>query len=231
MSTYVYMRILESAPQRYDRGIRWLSLGAIDALYRSVADAAVDGTDAPQVLELGCGTGNLTLALLARGARVTAIDWNPDMLAIARQKLQTADGRVELREMAAVEIGDRFPAESFDAIASTLTFSEMSTDEQRYVLAAAAKILRPGGRLVIGDEVRARGLARRCLHALLRWPLAVITYLFTQTTTAAVADLAGLIAEAGFQVRREERTGLGSMAVVVAQKRAASSAPSRGGNA
>ena len=100
MSTYVYMRILESAPRRYDAGIRLLSLGRARAIYEAVAEAAVGGARAPRVLELGCGTGNLTCALLARGALVTAVDQNPDMLEVAREKLGQADGRLLLRELA-----------------------------------------------------------------------------------------------------------------------------------
>ncbi len=218
MSTYVYMRVLESAPHRYDLGMRLLSLGRIGELYREVAEAAVAGTAAPKVLEIGCGTGNLTRALAERGARVTAIDWSPDMLEQARRKLAGVAPPVEIKEMAAVEIADRFPAGSFDAVASTLTFSEMGPEEQRYVLDKAATVLREGGRLVIGDEVRPRLWWQRCAHALVRWPLAVLTYVVTQTTTSAVVDLAALIGAAGFRVRAERRRAQGSLAVVVAEK-------------
>ena len=136
-STYVYMKILESAPRRYDLGLRILSLGRVTQMYKIVAAAVVDAGAAPHVLEIGCGTGNLTRALLARGARVTAIDLNPEMLDVAQEKLSTVAGQFELHEMAAVEIADRFPPEHFDAIATTLALSEMSEEEQSYVLLAA----------------------------------------------------------------------------------------------
>ena len=56
MSTYVYMKILESSPRRYDAGIRLLSLGGVDAMYEEGAEAAVPaGRDTPaRVLENGC---------------------------------------------------------------------------------------------------------------------------------------------------------------------------------
>ena len=225
MSTYVYMRFLEGAPYRYDRGIRWLSWGQVAALYQQTAEAATDGLQAPRILEIGCGTGNLTVALVARGAAVTAVDCNPDMLAIARTK--RADGAVTFHEMAGVEIGDRFPAASFDVVAASLVFSEMSEDEQRYVLRAAHKVLRPGGRLVVADEVRPDKLWRRWLYRCARWPLAVLTYVVTQTTTSALADPGALLSGAGFRVRAEKHLGLGSLSVLVAEKvdRAQSAAP------
>jgi ubiquinone/menaquinone biosynthesis C-methylase UbiE len=218
VSTYVYMRLLESAPYRYDAGIRLLSLGRIRRLYAAAAEATVAGMSNARVLEIGCGTGNLTSVLLDRGATVTAIDCSPDMLAVAREKLAPCAARFELREMVAAEIADRFPAGSFDAAVSTLAFSEMSPDERRYVLAAVHRVLRPGGRLVIADEVRPSRLWQRLVHGSLRWPLAVITYLATQTTTWALEDPRALIEAAGFRVYRDDRIALGSLAVVVAER-------------
>ena len=37
MSTYVLMRILESAPRRYERGMRWLTFGHLDRAYDALA--------------------------------------------------------------------------------------------------------------------------------------------------------------------------------------------------
>ncbi len=218
MSTYVYMRFLEAAPYRYDRGIRWLSWGRVSALYALTAEAALAGLCAPRVLEIGCGTGNLTVALVEHGAEVTAVDLNPDMLAIAREKL--AGKAVTLHEMAAVEIGDRFPVASFDVVAASLVFSEMSGDEQRYVLRAAQRVLRPGGRLVIADEVRPEARVRRWLYHCARWPVAILTYLITQTSTSALVNPEALLRGAGFRVLTEQRSGLGSMRVLVAERMA-----------
>jgi demethylmenaquinone methyltransferase/2-methoxy-6-polyprenyl-1,4-benzoquinol methylase len=215
MSTYVYMRILESAPRRYDLGIRLLSFGRVDAMYEAVATAATAGAPGARILEIGCGTGNLTARLLAHGAVVTAIDQDPEMLAVAREKLGD-DARVTLREMAAVEIADRFPPQSFDAVAATLVLSEMEQDEQAYVLAAARRVLRPGGRLVVADEVEPPGLWGRLAHAALRWPVAVLTYVLTQTSTQAVRDLAARVRAAGFTIREERRLGGTGVGLVVA---------------
>jgi ubiquinone/menaquinone biosynthesis C-methylase UbiE len=215
MSTYVYMRILESAPRRYDLGIRLLSLGGVDAMYDAVAAAAVAGRTAPRVLELGCGTGNLTRALLRHGATVTGVDQSAEMLAVAREKLA---GAAELREMAAVEIGDRFAPGAFDAVAASLVLSEMSPDERAYVLRAARRVLRPGGRLVVADEVLPEGRLARVLHALRRWPLAVVTWLLTQSGTSAVPALGALVRAAGFRVLEDRRLARAGVGLVVAER-------------
>ena len=41
MSTLALMRFLESAPSRYDRGMRWLTLGRVDAMREAIADECV----------------------------------------------------------------------------------------------------------------------------------------------------------------------------------------------
>jgi SAM-dependent methyltransferase len=51
--------------------------------------------DGLNVLELGCGTGDLTLQLLARGARVTALDLSPGMVAITRERVRRFAGGVD----------------------------------------------------------------------------------------------------------------------------------------
>lgn len=226
MSTYVYMKILESSPRRYDTGIRLLSLGGVDAMYEEVAEAAVPvGRDTPtRVLEIGCGTGNLTRALARRGAHVTAVDQSAEMLEIAHEKAIAFEGQVEITEMAAVEIGDRFPPESFDAVASSLALSEMSADERLYVLRAARRALRPGGRLVVADEVRPKNPAARIARAVARFPVAALTYLLTQTSTSAIPDLAALVSEAGFTIDREDHVARAGVGLVVATR--AEGAPS-----
>ena len=69
MSSLALMRWLESAPHRYDAGMRWLTLGRVAILHAAVAEAATDKPGA-EVLEIGCGTGAVTSALVGRGARV-----------------------------------------------------------------------------------------------------------------------------------------------------------------
>jgi demethylmenaquinone methyltransferase/2-methoxy-6-polyprenyl-1,4-benzoquinol methylase len=212
------MRILESAPRRYDLGIRLLSLGRVGEMYEQVAARAVGNQPSPVILEIGCGTGNLTRALVQRGARVTAIDMNPDMMELARAKLDKESGApVEFLEMAAVEIADRFPPARFDAAVASLVLSEMSEDEQTYVLEAVRQVLHPEGRLVIADEVQSAGRFRRLAQAAMRLPVAALTYAITQTSTTAVRDLDSRVEAAGFRLCEQERLTAG-VGVVVAEK-------------
>lgn len=211
------MRILESAPYRYDLGIRILSLGHIDSVYDRVA-ALVRG---PETLDLGCGTGKLTLRLAARGLHVTGLDLSPEMLDVARQKA-AAHSALRWVQAGAVELIDHFPPESFDTIVSVLLFSELAEAEQVETLRQCHSLLRAGGQLLIADEVRASTFARRAIQNLVKFPLAAITYALTQASTGAVGGLEEKIEAAQFSVVRRESNRLGSFVMIEATKPEAS---------
>ncbi len=211
MSSFVWMKVLESTPERYDRGINLLSRGRIGEVYQRIADiAAAPGM---KLLDVGCGTGAVALACASRGADVTAIDIDAGMLEIARNKEIPRRANIQWKQASAAEIEDLFDEHSLDAIVSCLAFSELSEDEQDYALGVARTRLRPGGTLVIADEVDLKG-ARGALHRAVRLPLAAATYVLTQTTTRPVHGLARRVREAGFEDVREERRWGGAFAIV-----------------
>ena len=136
MSSLALMRWLESAPERYDAGMRLLTLGRVTPLRAVLAQTATP-TPGAEVLEIGCGTGAVTALLVERGARVTALDQNPEMLEQARRRLAIPSvGRADLLERTASEI-DGLPERSFDAVVASLSLSEMSPGERSFVLRAA----------------------------------------------------------------------------------------------
>ncbi len=216
MSSLALMRWLESAPERYDAGMRVITLGRVDRLRTALADAATAAPGA-HVLEIGCGTGALTEQLLERGARVTAIDQNPELLEQARARLHDVPReRVELIESTASEI-DGLPEAGFDAVAASLSLSEMSRLERRFVLEQARKRLAEGGVLVIGDELRPRHLWARVAHAVLRAPQALVGWLLAGSLSHPIPYLEAELHEAGFQLRAEQRWLFEGLGVMVAE--------------
>jgi demethylmenaquinone methyltransferase/2-methoxy-6-polyprenyl-1,4-benzoquinol methylase len=215
MSSLALMRWLESAPDRYDAGMRAITLGRSDRVHDAVAEAAVPSAGA-RVLEIGCGTGAVSARLLARGARLTALDHDPEMLQRARERLAGTAGEVTWLERTAAEI-DALPAAHFDAVVASLALSEMSRSERRFVLREAARRLIPGGRLVAADEVRPTRTWQRLVFGLLRWPQALLGWLLAGVVSHPIADLAAELADTGLRVRGQQRWLLGSLAVVVAE--------------
>ena len=220
MSSFVWMKVLESAPERYDQGIARLSRGRIDDVYRRLASAVA--APGRTVLDIGCGTGGVSLACAARGAEVFGIDLDAGMLEVARAKPVPGRGPVTFLQLAAAEIEDRFPEETFDAVVSCLAFSELSFEQRAYALKVARTRLKPGGELVIADEVVPRSAGRRAWYHLRRAPSTALTYLLTQTTTRPVEGLADAVRAAGFAAVTETRIWEDSFLLVHGVKEAAS---------
>jgi demethylmenaquinone methyltransferase/2-methoxy-6-polyprenyl-1,4-benzoquinol methylase len=214
MSSLALMRWLEGSPERYDAGMRVLTLGRVARLHDAVAAASVR-KPGDRVLEIGCGTGSVTARLLDRGGRVTAIDQSPEMLELATTRLGA--GAAEWREQSASEI-DKLPPACFEAVVLCLCLSDMSSSERGFVLREAAARLVPGGRLVAADEIRAPTGWRRVVQLLWRVPQAVLGWLLVGSVSRPVPDLAHEVRAAGLRIQNEESWLVGTLGLVVAER-------------
>lgn len=108
-----------------------------------------------QVLDVGCGTG--TLALMAKQrvgetGRVCGIDPSVPMIARARRK--AAKRRVAIDLQPAVIERLPFPDQTFDVVLSTFMMHQIPDDVKRQGFAEIARVLKPGGRLLVVDTRR-----------------------------------------------------------------------------
>ncbi len=112
--------------------------------------AQLDPRDGMEVLDLGCGTGNATVALLERipGARVTAMDPSRGM----REKCAArfaGDGRVTVK--AGDALGIDAADGQYDAVISNLAIHHVTPGERARAAAELARVLKPGGALLYSD--------------------------------------------------------------------------------
>ena len=112
------------------------------------AAAAATGSGAARLLELGTGTGESALRVLARhpGASLVGIDESADMLRVAGQRLPGADLRV-------ARLQDPLPDAPFDLVFSVLAIHHLDGPGKADLFTRVAAVLSPGGRFMIGDVV------------------------------------------------------------------------------
>jgi ubiquinone/menaquinone biosynthesis C-methylase UbiE len=116
-----------------------------DAIVQRAEPRPVD-----RVVDIGSGTGLLTLALARQTQRVWAVDISPAMVEYLRAKAASA----ELENVEAV-VGSAVSLplvdESTDLVVSNYCFHHLSDDDKQRALQEARRVLVPGGRLVVGD--------------------------------------------------------------------------------
>ena len=101
------------------------------------------------VLDLGCGTAEKTVPLLGRGARVIGMDISPDLVAIARRRLQAAHLEASLMVGSAYEIG--LPDESVDIIFCMGLIHHLDI---KLVRDEMWRVLRKGGAIILREPIR-----------------------------------------------------------------------------
>jgi SAM-dependent methyltransferase len=100
-----------------------------------------------RVLDVACGTGNVTIPLARRGATVTGLDMMPHLLEEARARAAREGLRIRFDEGFAETLP--YPDGSFDVLVSM--FGIMFSPLPATVVSEMARVLRPGGRLALAN--------------------------------------------------------------------------------
>ena len=193
-----------------------LTFGMVDRAYDWLTGHVQEGQ---QVLDIGCGSGALTLRAANKGAVVKGIDINAGMLEIAKKRIHDAglEKNAVFSETGVAELGNEKTG-SYDVIMSGLCFSELSDDESVYALKESNRLLRPGGLLLIADEIVPKNVMKKLVHWLIKLPLAAITYIVTQTGTKALKHLSEKVEGSGFIIESVWSNAIGDFVVLSVRK-------------
>ena len=148
---------LGELPEAYRRW-RESELGRItDRIEEQLILDLIGSVSGKRVLDVGCGDGVLSVQLARAGARVTGLDNEPRMLVAARRRADDAGLQVAFIDGSgqALSLDDC----SFDIVVAVTVLCFVEETER--VFFEMARVLRPGGRLVIGDLGRWSSWAAR----------------------------------------------------------------------
>ena len=179
-----------------------------------LVERALTGAVPTRILDLGCGTGAMTLALARAcpNATVIGVDGDPEVLARAQAKAHSEGIELELHEA----LADRLPLPDGDVqcVLSTLMFHHLAPAVKHDALTEVRRVLEPGGRLLICDVGRAG-------DPLMRGVFFAVQLLdgFANTRAHARGELPEIVSHAGFShvtVFARYRTGGGMLELIEA---------------
>lgn len=143
------------------RAHAWHHEGAVglESVFGAVL-AAADARPGMEAVDLGCGSGQLSVPLARQGAHVTGYDISPRMIEMvkaraAEEHLEHLSGQVTPIERL------QLPPASVDLVVSNYALHHLRDQDKRAVVRSAAEWLRPGGLLVVGDMMFGRGRTKR----------------------------------------------------------------------
>ena len=170
---------------------------------REWACAQADG----DVLEVAVGTGR-NLSFYPDSVLLTGVDWSPVMLGLARERAAALGRVADLRQGDAQALD--FPDESFDTVLCALGLCAIPDD--RRAVTEMARVLRPGGRLLLVDHVAASAAALRAVQWLYeRITIPLAGEHFRRRPLVYLREL-------GFLIEESERFSLGVVERVCARK-------------
>src|SRR5688500_3709199 len=135
--------MFRSISGRYDRANTVLSAG-VHHRWRTKAVRMAGISGGESVLDCASGTGDLAIAFkkaVGPAGRVVGTDFVPEMLDLARRK--APDIEFEVAYVTALP----YPVASFDVV--SISFGIRNVSDPRRGLAEMARVLRPGGRLIV----------------------------------------------------------------------------------
>jgi ubiquinone/menaquinone biosynthesis C-methylase UbiE len=215
--------ILLHNPRQFDLLARVITLGRERKLRQWTLDLAADLQAGNAVLDVGCGTGTLLLAVAERvgpSGALHGIEPSPEMAAHARQKAEARRVSLEVVEGSADSLP--YPPASFDAVFCTLVFHHLPRPMQEGAIREMRRVLRPGGRAVIVDWQRPKSFARAITS-----PMFLVYLLHNFGPSRSPLDVLGvetLMSELGFEGIARHSFGAGG-AVGAVVGRLASATP------
>lgn len=138
---------------------------SLDRVWRSKAARLVAPGDAP-ALDLCCGTGDQAMALQRRGMRVAAADFCLPMVALARRKFARRGGPRRAAPPPAPLVADALvlPFSGGAFAAATVSFGLRNVVDLDAALGELARVIAPGGQLVVLEFATPRARPLRALY-------------------------------------------------------------------
>jgi len=175
----------------YDLTVNLMTFGRVRRLRNLTVDHALL-KPGESVLDVGCGTGGVTIPAklrVGKVGRVSGIDPAPEMIVVARRKAQRAGIEIDFRVGVIESLP--YPDETFDVVTSSLMMHHLPEHLRVKGLAEIRRVLKPSGRILIADMMRP-------VPSFLEHLSSLILH-HGHSMQFGIEDLSALLKEAGFE--------------------------------
>ena len=217
MLMYGWMKFVELAPERYDWSVAVMTAGRLDKLKQRAASFVQPGD---HVLDVGCGTGTMALRCLRKGATVVGLDISAYMLEVAKAKAtkEGYEGKLTLIKDSVTQLRKHASPNTFDCIICTMVLGEFSNEYLDYIFSECRELLRPGGKLIIADEVWPTNDITRAAYTVMLGLAWIPQFLLLRRVAYPVTGLKDRITSSGFKITTDEQSFLTVFAFIVGTK-------------
>jgi len=163
-----------AVPPRYDFINHIITLGMDTGWRRQAASTCIKGKPG-RILDIGCGTGDLSIKIAKKAPRETeifGIDYSQPMLEIAKAKAEKAGVAPRIKFISGDASKLPFEDNYFDCTAISFAFRNLTYNNPlcKPHLADVLRVLKPGGRYVIVESSQPESrFIREIDHLYLRW--------------------------------------------------------------
>lgn len=197
---YTRGRHLNQVAWLYDPLIEKCSFGR-ERVFREKTMHHMSLSPTDRILDVGCGTGNLTLLVagnLVSPGSITGIDAAPRMIHIARKKAEQRAVQAEFRTGVSEALD--FPDDYFDIVVNSMFTHHIDTELKRISFAEMYRVLKPGGRAVTADI----DVPTKFISKVIGWGSRYLLFQ-KEIEDNLLGHLPGIMAGAGFEdIRKTE---------------------------
>lgn len=162
---YIPALSFRSLTPLYDMFLEW---GMRESIFKRQLIQQAQLRPGMNLLDLGCGTGTLTILIKQRypEVNVVGLDGDSEVLAIARTKAALKNVNITLSSGMAFDLP--YPDRSFDRVLSSLMFHHLTTENKQRALREIFRVLQPGGEFHIVDFGKPRSLYASLISLMMR---------------------------------------------------------------
>ena len=212
MLIYGLMKFTEYIPFMYDTAMNVMTFGNHSKAHQVLTSEITKGK---KVLDIGCGTGDISLKCAQAGAEVWSVDASPQMLNVFKGKLKGNPWEKNIRiiESGAGSLKSVLGDEKFDIIIMSLMLGELPKVVRQQALKSASELIKDNGTIIISDELWPENPVVSAIYYVLFAIFFVPNFLLTRTLIRPVKNLRADVERNNLRIKEKRSLFMGIITI------------------